>query len=89
MEKNTGKKFVTQGKHGILSRLECGHPDDSFDSATEAVTILFHLSICFQGAMSATFKAINASPKPALEPVGASFLAQRRGKNRPKSSTEV
>ena len=23
MEKNTGKKFVTQG---ILSRLECGHP---------------------------------------------------------------
>ena len=42
-----------------------------------------------QGAMSATFKAINASPKPALEPVGASFLAQRRGKNRPKSSTEV
>ena len=22
MEKNTGKKFVTQGKHGILSRLD-------------------------------------------------------------------
>ena len=27
MEKNTGKKVITQGKHGILSRLECSHPD--------------------------------------------------------------
>ncbi|XP_074662868.1 ribosomal protein S6 kinase alpha-3-like isoform X2 [Tubulanus polymorphus] len=42
-----------------------------------------------KGAMAATFKALNSSPKPILEPVGASFLAQRRGKNRPKSSTEV
>ncbi|XP_064628908.1 ribosomal protein S6 kinase alpha-3-like [Lineus longissimus] len=42
-----------------------------------------------KGAMMATFKALNSSPKPVLEPVGASFLAQRRGKNRPKSSTEV
>jgi len=42
-----------------------------------------------KGAMKATFKALNSSPKPMLEPVGASFLAQRRGKNRPKSSTEL
>ncbi|WAR07251.1 KS6A3-like protein, partial [Mya arenaria] len=40
------------------------------------------------GAMAATFKALNSQPKvAALEPVGASFLAQRRGKARPKSST--
>lgn len=44
----------------------------------------------FQGAMAATFKALNSQPKvPSLEPVGASFLAQRRGKARPKSSTAV
>ncbi|KAK3097834.1 hypothetical protein FSP39_013613 [Pinctada imbricata] len=42
-----------------------------------------------KGAMTATFKALNNSPKPTLEPVGASGLAQRRGKNRPKSSTAV
>lgn len=43
-----------------------------------------------KGAMAATFKALNSQPRvKALEPVGASFLAQRRGKNRPKSSTAV
>ncbi|XP_060572640.1 ribosomal protein S6 kinase alpha-1-like isoform X2 [Ruditapes philippinarum] len=43
-----------------------------------------------KGAMAATFKALNTQPKvPSLEPVGASFLAQRRGKARPKSSTAV
>jgi len=44
-----------------------------------------------KGAMKATFHAlkINTNSKPALAPVGASRLAQRRGKNRPKSSTEV
>ncbi|KAH3739391.1 ribosomal protein S6 kinase alpha-1-like isoform X2 [Dreissena polymorpha] len=43
-----------------------------------------------KGAMAATFKALNSQPKvAALEPVGASFLAQRRGKARPKSSTAV
>ncbi|XP_041351398.1 ribosomal protein S6 kinase 2 alpha-like [Gigantopelta aegis] len=42
-----------------------------------------------KGAMAATFKALNNAPKPVLEPVGASRLAQRRGKNRPKSSTAV
>ncbi|KAL5009638.1 hypothetical protein ScPMuIL_011943 [Solemya velum] len=42
-----------------------------------------------KGAMNATFKALNANTKPLLEPVGASMLAQRRGKNRPKSSTAV
>ncbi len=39
--------------------------------------------------MKATFQALNASPKPMLEPVGASRLAQRRGKAKPLSSTEV
>jgi len=34
-----------------------------------------------QGAMKATFKAINNSPTPVLAPVGMSHLAQRRGKN--------
>jgi len=42
-----------------------------------------------QGAVKATFKALNQNAVSALEPVGASRLAQRRGKNRPKSSTEV
>ncbi|CAH1799748.1 unnamed protein product [Owenia fusiformis] len=42
-----------------------------------------------KGAMKATYKAINNSPRAALEPVGASLLAQRRGKNKPKTSTEV
>ncbi|ELT94418.1 hypothetical protein CAPTEDRAFT_229226 [Capitella teleta] len=42
-----------------------------------------------KGAMKATFKAINNSPKALLAPVGASSLAQRRGKNKPKNSTEV
>ena len=46
--------------------------------------------VCLQGAMKATFKAMNASPVPALAPVNASFLAQRRGKARgDKASTEV
>jgi len=39
--------------------------------------------------MTATYNALNLNPKPVLEPVGASGLAQRRGKNRPKSSTAV
>jgi len=42
-----------------------------------------------KGAMTATFKALNTSPKTALEPVGASFLARRRGKAAPRPSTEV
>lgn len=43
-----------------------------------------------KGAMAATYRAINSFPKPPnLEPVGASELARRRGKCRPKSSTEV
>ncbi|XP_067950980.1 ribosomal protein S6 kinase 2 beta-like isoform X2 [Watersipora subatra] len=40
-------------------------------------------------AMSAMYRAVNASPKPALEPVGASMLARRRGKAAPRPSTEV
>lgn len=44
----------------------------------------------FKGAVAATYKAINGTQNlPALEPVGASGLAQRRGMLRPKSSTEV
>jgi len=39
--------------------------------------------------MKATFRALNANNTPILEPVGASHLARRRGKNKPKSSTEV
>jgi len=42
-----------------------------------------------KGAMKATFRALNTSPLQILEPVGASRLAQRRGKARPKTSTEV
>lgn len=42
-----------------------------------------------KGAMVATYKALNTQPKTTLEPVGASSLAQRRGKNRPKTSTAV
>lgn len=48
------------------------------------------LQCWLKGAMAATYKAINgAQTLPALEPVGASGLAQRRGVTRPKSSTEV
>ncbi|ESO84964.1 hypothetical protein LOTGIDRAFT_236015 [Lottia gigantea] len=44
-----------------------------------------------KGAMAATFNALNGNTKlrPVLDPVGASSLAQRRGKNKPKSSTAV
>jgi len=54
-----------------------------------------------QGAVRATFKAISNNltsgvdgcypfgAAPMLAPVGASRLAQRRGRNQPKSSTEV
>ncbi|XP_014771715.1 ribosomal protein S6 kinase 2 beta isoform X2 [Octopus bimaculoides] len=42
-----------------------------------------------KGAMVATYKALTSQPKTTLEPVGASSLAQRRGKNRPKTSTAV
>ncbi|KAI0207595.1 Ribosomal protein S6 kinase 2 alpha [Lamellibrachia satsuma] len=42
-----------------------------------------------KGAMKATFRALNANNTPMLEPVGASHLARRRGKNKPKGSTEV
>jgi len=46
------------------------------------------VAVC-QGAMKATFKAINNSPTPVLAPVGMSRLAQRRGKNFAKIDTEV
>ncbi|XP_052087652.1 ribosomal protein S6 kinase 2 beta-like [Mytilus californianus] len=42
-----------------------------------------------KGEVRAMFNALNNSPKPVLEPVGASRLAQRRGKNRSNSSTAV
>ncbi|GFO28242.1 ribosomal protein s6 kinase [Plakobranchus ocellatus] len=44
-----------------------------------------------KGSVAATFKALNSQnmKQATLEPVGASRLAQRRGKARPKSSTEL
>ncbi|XP_064618129.1 ribosomal protein S6 kinase alpha-3-like isoform X2 [Liolophura sinensis] len=51
--------------------------------------LTLHDATLVKGAMAATFKALNSAPKPMLEPVGASSLAQRRGKIRPKSSTAV
>ena len=42
-----------------------------------------------QEAMTAMYRAVNTTPKPALEPVGASLLARRRGKAAPRPSTEV
>lgn len=42
-----------------------------------------------KGEIRAMFNALNNQPKPVLEPVGASRLAQRRGKNRANSSTAV
>ncbi|XP_013381300.1 ribosomal protein S6 kinase 2 beta isoform X2 [Lingula anatina] len=43
-----------------------------------------------KGAMKTMYRALNNSPKLMLEPVGASSLAQRRGKNKPRlNSTEV
>jgi p90 ribosomal S6 kinase len=44
-----------------------------------------------KGSLAATFKALNDQTlkQATLEPVGASMLAQRRGKARPKSSTEL
>lgn len=36
--------------------------------------------LCFsQGAMAATYSALNRNQSPVLEPVGRSTLAQRRG----------
>lgn len=51
--------------------------------------ILYRTIIYLQGEVRAMFNALNNSPKPVLEPVGASRLAQRRGKNRSNSSTAV
>lgn len=41
-----------------------------------------------KGAMRATYSALSANPRMSLEPVGASLLAQRRGKPKPIPSTE-
>ncbi|XP_005094788.1 ribosomal protein S6 kinase 2 beta [Aplysia californica] len=59
--------------------------------------LLPHLRLTLQdaqlvkGSVAATFKALNDQnmKQATLEPVGASRLAQRRGKARPKSSTEL
>lgn len=42
------------------------------------IFVLTFLS-CFQGAMAATYSALNRNQSPVLEPVGRSTLAQRRG----------
>lgn len=51
--------------------------------------VKLHVVVQLQGAMKATFRALTDNNAPVLSPVGASHLAQRRGKVRPKSSTEV
>ncbi|CAE1142002.1 RPS6KA [Acanthosepion pharaonis] len=59
------------------------------DSTNKENSMRYQLDCILKGAMVATYKALNAQPKTTLEPVGASSLAQRRGKNRPKTSTAV
>lgn len=41
--------------------------------------VFYHFVILLQGAMAATYSALNRNIPPVLEPVGCSILAQRRG----------
>ncbi|KAL8570504.1 Ribosomal protein S6 kinase alpha-3 [Nucella lapillus] len=53
--------------------------------------LTIHDAQLVKGSLAATFKAFNSQniKQAPLEPVGASMLAQRRGKARPKSSTAL
>ncbi|CAL4058805.1 unnamed protein product, partial [Meganyctiphanes norvegica] len=65
------------------------HPWLLHREALPNLRLLLQDASLVKGAISATYRAINHSPCQPLGPVAASALARRRGKSRPKSSTEV
>ncbi|XP_076030567.1 ribosomal protein S6 kinase II isoform X2 [Oratosquilla oratoria] len=66
------------------------HPWLVHREALPNLRLLLQEASLVKGAISATYRAINHSPRaPNLGPVAESALARRRGKSRPKSSTEV
>ncbi|XP_042862136.1 ribosomal protein S6 kinase alpha-2-like isoform X2 [Penaeus japonicus] len=89
------KDLVTQMLHvDPGQRLNAGqvvsHPWLLHREALPNLRLLLQDASLVKGAISATYRAINHAPRaPNLGPVAASALARRRGKSRPKSSTEV
>ncbi|XP_066953718.1 ribosomal protein S6 kinase alpha-2 isoform X2 [Macrobrachium rosenbergii] len=66
------------------------HPWLIHREALPNLRLLLQDASLVKGAISATYRAINHTPRaPNLGPVASSALARRRGKSRPKSSTEV
>lgn len=63
-------KKLSEGKN--LHFIFCVH-------VIPVVIFLVTFLSCFQGAMAATYSALNRNQSPVLEPVGRSTLAQRRG----------
>ncbi|XP_068246607.1 ribosomal protein S6 kinase alpha-2-like [Palaemon carinicauda] len=66
------------------------HPWLIHREALPNLRLLLQDASLVKGAITATYRAINHTPRaPNLGPVASSALARRRGKSRPKSSTEV
>ncbi|XP_042213941.1 ribosomal protein S6 kinase alpha-2-like isoform X2 [Homarus americanus] len=89
------KELVTQMLHldpgqRLTAAQVANHPWLLHREALPNLRLLLQDASLVKGAISATYRAINDSPRaPNLGPVAASALARRRGKSRPKSSTEV
>ncbi|KAL3881087.1 hypothetical protein ACJMK2_027718 [Sinanodonta woodiana] len=88
--KDLVSKMLHVDPHSRLSATQVlNHPWVAQRENLPLLRLAYNDTQLVKGAVSATFKALNSQPNALLEPVGASFLAQRRGKNRPKSSTAV
>ncbi|XP_053644723.1 ribosomal protein S6 kinase alpha-2 isoform X2 [Cherax quadricarinatus] len=89
------KDLVTQMLHldpgqRLTAAQVANHPWLLHREALPNLRLLLQDASLVKGAITATYRAINHSPRaPNLGPVAASALARRRGKSRPKSSTEV
>lgn len=89
------KDLVTQMLHvdpgqRLTAAQVAAHPWLLHREALPNLRLLLQDASLVKGAISATYRAINHSPRaPNLGPVASSALARRRGKSRPKSSTEV
>ncbi|KAK4295813.1 hypothetical protein Pmani_031649, partial [Petrolisthes manimaculis] len=88
------KDLVTQMLHldpnqRLTAAQVANHPWLLHREALPNLRLLLQDASLVKGAITATYRAINDSPRaPNLGPVAASALARRRGKSRPKSSTE-
>ncbi|XP_071531805.1 ribosomal protein S6 kinase alpha-2 isoform X1 [Panulirus ornatus] len=89
------KDLVTQMLHldpnqRLTAAQVANHPWLLHRESLPNLRLLLQDASLVKGAISATYRAINHTPRaPNLGPVAASALARRRGKSRPKSSTEV